>query len=98
MHNIYGHDCHLIFEKIFSMATEKGNKTDGVDILAKSSENYRLVKLGCLNFMDSLSILIASLDILATTLASFSSLNSNGSHLEQLKQKLPFPFEKKSNH
>ena len=47
-HNFSGYDCHLIFEKLINMATKKNIKINENDIIAKSSENYISVKIGCL--------------------------------------------------
>ena len=60
------------------MATEKNIKINENDIIAKSSENYISVKIGCLKFLDGYRFLDASLDKLSTTLKSFPSLDANG--------------------
>ena len=44
--NFSGYNCHLIFEKLIIIAIEKGIGTKD-DIIAKSSENYISVKIGC---------------------------------------------------
>ena len=76
-HNFSGFDCHLIFEKLVNMATEKNIKINENDIIAKSSENYISVKIiGCLKFLDSYRFSDASLDELSTTVTSFPSLDS----------------------
>ena len=77
-HNSSGYDCHLVFEELVNMATAKNNNINGNDIIAKSSENYISVKIGCLKFLDSFRFLDASLDNLSTTLESFPSLDANG--------------------
>ena len=77
-HNFSGYDCHLIFEKLIKMATKKNIKINENDIIAKSSENYISVKIGCLKFLDSYRFLDASLDKLSLTLTSFPSLDKNG--------------------
>ena len=66
-HNFSGYDCHLIFEKVINMATEKNIKINENDIIAKSSESYISVKIGCLKFLDSYRFLDASLDKLSQT-------------------------------
>ena len=87
-HNISGYDCHLIFEKVVNMATEKNIKINDNDIIAKSSENYISVKIGCLMFLDSYRFLDASLDKISTTLKSFPSLDANGMEDDLFKRKL----------
>ena len=77
-HNFSGNDCHLIFEKLINMATEKNIKINENDFIAKSSENYISVKIGCLKFLDSYRFLDSSLDKLSQTLTSFPSLDKNG--------------------
>ena len=49
-HNSFGYDCHVLFEKIISLAIQKGIiiKWDG--FTAKSWENNIYVKIGCLSF------------------------------------------------
>ena len=74
-HNFSGYDSHLIFEKLVNMATEKNIKIIENDIIAKLSENYISVKIGCLKFLDSHRFLDASLDKLSTTLKSLPSLD-----------------------
>ena len=49
-HNFSGYHCHLIFEKLVNKATKKNIKINENDIIAKSSENYISVKIGCLEF------------------------------------------------
>ena len=96
-HNFSGYDCHLIFEKLINMATEKNIKINENDIIAKSSENYISVKIGCLKFLDSYRFLDASLDKLSQTLTSFPSLDKNGMEDDLFKRKLPYPYEKGKN-
>ena len=93
-HNFSGSDCHLIFEKLVNLATSKNNKINDNDIIAKSSENYISVKIGCLNFLDSYRFLDASLDILSLTLTFFPSLDANGMEHNLIKRKLAYPYEK----
>ena len=94
IHNFSGYDCHLIFEKLINMATKKNIKINENDIIAKSSENYISVKIGCLKFLDSYRFLDASLDKLSTTLTSFHSLDANGVEDDLFKRKLAYPYEK----
>ena len=96
-HNFSGYDCHLIFEKLINMATEKNIKINENDIIAKSSENYISVKIGCLKFLDSYRFLDASLDKLSMTLSSFPSLDANGMEDDLFKRKLAYPYEKGKN-
>ena len=96
-HNFSGYDCHLIFEKLINMATEKNIKINENDIIAKSSENYISVKIGCLKFLDSYRFLDASLDKLSITLKSFPSLDANGMKDDFFKRKLAYPYEKGNN-
>ena len=96
-HNFSGYDCHLIFEKLVNMATKKNIKINEIDMIAKSSENYISVKIGCLKFLDSYRFLDASLDKLSQTLASFPSLDANGMEDEFLKRKHAYPYEKGNN-
>ena len=77
-HSFSGYDSHLIFEKIVNMATERNIKIREEDIIAKSSENYISVKIGCLKFLDSYRFLDDNSDKLATTKKSFPSLDANG--------------------
>ena len=96
-HNFSGYDCHLIFEKLINMATEKNIKINENDIIAKSTENYISVKIGCLKFLDSYRFLDASLDKLSTTLTSFPSLDKNGMEDDFFKRKVAYPYEKGNN-
>ena len=93
-HKFSGYDCHLIFEKLVNMATAKNIKINENDIIAKSSENYISVKIGCLKFLDSYRFLDASLDKLSLTLTSFPSLETNGMEEDLFKRKLAYPYEK----
>ena len=93
-HNFSGYDCHLIFEKLVTMATKKNIKINENDIIAKSSESYITVKRGRLRFLDSYRFLDASLDKLTTTLESFQSLDANGMEDDLSKRKLACPYEK----
>ena len=93
-HNFSRYDCHLIFDKLVNMATAKNIKINEKDIIAKSSENYISVKIGCLKFLDSYRFLDASLDILSLTLTSFPSLDKNGMEDDLFKRKLAYPYEK----
>ena len=96
-HNFSGYDCYLIFEKLVNMATKKNIKINENDIIAKSSENYISVKIGCLKFLDSYRFLDASLDKLSMTLSSFPSLDANGKEDDLFKRKLAYPYEKGNN-
>ena len=78
------------------MATEKNIKINENDIIAKSSENYISVKIGCLKFLDSYRFLDASLDKLSQTLTSFPS-PANGMEDDLFKRKLAYPYEKGKN-
>ena len=93
-HNFSGYDCHLIFEKLVNMATKKKIKINENDIIAKSSENYISVKIGCLKFLDSYRFLDASLDKLSLTLTSFPSVEKNGMEDNLFIRKLAYPYEK----
>ena len=92
--NFSGYDCHLIFEKLVNMATKKNIKINENEIIAKSSENYISVKVGCLKVSDTYRFLDASLDILSKTLKSFPSLDANGMGDDLFKRKLAYPYEK----
>ena len=96
-HNFSGYDSLLIFEKLINMATEKNIKINENDIIAKSSENYISVKIGCLKFLDSYRFLDASLDKLSSTLTSFPSLDANGMEDDLFKRKISYPYEKGNN-
>ena len=76
------------------MATKKNIKINENDIIAKSSENYISVKIGCLKFLDSYRFLDASLDEFSTTLKSFPSLDANGQEDDLFKGKLAYSYEK----
>ena len=93
-HNFSEYDCHLIFENLINTATKKNIKINENDIIAKSSENYISVKIGCLKLLDSYRFLDASLDELSTTLTSFPSLDANGMEDDLFKRKLAYPYEK----
>ena len=93
-HNFSVYDCHLIFEKLVNMATAKNIKINENDIIAKSSETYISVKIGCLKFLDSYRFLDASLDKLSLTLTFFLSLDKNGMEDDLFKRKLAYPYEK----
>ena len=94
IHNFSQTHCHLIFEKLVNMATKKNIEINENDIIAKSSENYISVKIGCLKFLDSYRFLDASLDKLSTTLKSFPSLDANGMEDDLFKRKPIYPYEK----
>ena len=96
-HNFSGYDCHLIFEKLINMATKKNIKINENDIIAKSSENYIYVKIGCLKILDSYRFLDTSLDKLSMLLSSFPSLDKNGMEDDLFKRKLANPYEKGNN-
>ena len=55
VHNLSAYDCHLIFEKQVSMASEKGTTRTREDVQAKLSENYSSVEMGCSSFSNSIS-------------------------------------------
>ena len=74
------------------MATEKNIKLNENDIIAKSSENYISVKIGCLKFLDSYRFLDASLDKMSLTLTSFPSLDKNDMEYDLFKRKLVYPY------
>ena len=96
-HNFSGYDCHRNFEKLINIATEKNIKINENDIIAKSSEKYISVKIGCLKFLDSYRFLDASSDKLSMTLSSFPSLDANGMEDDLFKRKLAYPYEKGKN-
>ena len=93
-HKFSGYECHLIFEKLIIMATAKNIEKNENDIIAKSSEKYLSVKIGCLKILESYRFLDASLDKLSLTLPSFPSLDANGMEDELFKRKLAHPYEK----
>ena len=93
-HKFSGYDCHLLFEKLINMATKKNIKINENDIIAKSSENYISLKIGCIKFLDSHRFLDASLDKLSLTLTSFPYLDKNGMEDDLFKRKLAYPYEK----
>ena len=76
------------------MSSEKGIKMKEEDIIAKPSENYISVEIGCLKFLDSYRFLDASVDKLYTTLKSFPSLGAIGMVNDLFKRKLAYPYEK----
>ena len=93
-HNFSEYDCHLIFEKLVNMATAKSIKSKEEDMIAKSSENYISVKIGCLKIFDSYRFLDASWDKVPTTLKSFPSLDANRMKDDLFKRNLAYPYEK----
>ena len=93
-HNFSGYDCHLIFEKLVNTAAKINIKKKENDFIAKSSENYISVKIGCLKFLDSYRFLDASLDKLSLRLSSFPSLDKIGMEDDLYKRKLAYPYEK----
>ena len=93
-HNFLGYDCHLIFENKIIMSSLKGIKIKGEDIIAKSSENYISVKIGCFKFLDSFRFLDGSLDKLSTTLKCFPSPDENGMEDDLFKRKLVYSHER----
>ena len=76
------------------MSSEKGIKIKEEDIIAKSSEIYMSVKIGCLKFLDSYRFLDASLDKLFTTLKPLPSLDANGMKDDLFIRKVAYPYEK----
>ena len=91
-HNFSGYDCHLIFGKLINIATEKNININENDIIAKSSENYISVKIGCLKFFDTYRFLDAYLYKLSLTLTSFTSVDENGMQNDLFKRKLAYPY------
>ena len=79
------------------MATKKNIKLNKNDIIAKSSENYKSVKIGCLKFLDSYRLLDASLDKLSRRWKPFPSLDANGMEDDLFKRKFAYPYEKGNN-
>ena len=73
------------------MTTKKNIKINENDVIAKMSEKYVSVEIGCLRFLDSYRVLDASLDNLSTTLKSCVSLDANGMEDDLFKRKLPCP-------
>ena len=72
------------------MAIEEGIEIKGGDIIAKSSEKWTSVKVGCVNFFDSNRFLDGGLDKLSILLTFFPSLGSNGIKDELFKAKLTY--------
>ena len=52
-HNFSGYDCHLIFEKINKHGHFKHKEKNENGIIAKASEKYISIKIGCLTSLDS---------------------------------------------
>ena len=75
------------------MANKKNIKINKNDIIAKSSEIYISVKIGCLKFLDSYRFLDTGSDKLSLTLTSFPSLDENGMEDDLFKRKLAYPYE-----
>ena len=79
------------------MATKKNIKINENYIIAKSSDDYISVKIGCLKILDSYKFLDASLDKLSLTLKSFPALGKNGMEDDLFKRKVAYPYEKGNN-
>ena len=67
---------------------------NGEDTIAKSSEKYTSVKIGCLKLLDSHWFLDGSLNKVSTTLTSFPFLEANGIEDDLFKRKLAHSYEK----
>ena len=63
MHNLKGYDGHIVFENLAKLKLNKAPK-----VIAKSLESFMSIKLGTLEFKDSLQFLNTSLDKLVTNL------------------------------
>ena len=56
-HKFFGCHCHRIFEKFFDTATERKDlKKLGEIVIANPSENYILLRIGCLKLFGSLQV------------------------------------------
>ena len=89
-HNFSGYDCHLIFEELL---TEAYNQNYNPTIIPKSLENYVLVQVGCLRFLDSYRFLFSSLDELVKSLDDFPIMKLEGMSDDLFKKKLAYPYE-----
>ena len=76
------------------MAITKNIKINENDIIAKLSEIFKSVKIGCLKFLDSYRFLDPSLDKISRTLKSFPFLDATGLKDDLFKRKLAYPYEK----
>ena len=90
-HIFSGYGCHPIFE---NMATEKNIKINEKNIIAKSSQSYLSVKIGCLKFSDTYRLLDASLDKLSMASKSFPSLDKNCKEDVLFKRKPAYRYER----
>ena len=57
MHNLKGYDGHIVFENLAKVKLNKPPK-----VIAKSLESFMSIKVGTLEFKDSLQFLNTSLD------------------------------------
>ena len=57
-HNFSSYNCYLFIKKLFD---KKKNKVNFI-IIPKTNEEYNLVRLGCIRFIDSYQFLYSSLD------------------------------------
>ena len=89
-HNIFGYDCHLIFEGLLA---EAYNQNYNPTIIPKSLENYVSVQVGCLRFLDSYRFLSSSLDKLVKSLDNFPIMKLEGMSDDFFKKKLAYPYE-----
>ena len=87
-HNFSGYDCHLFFEQLL---TESYNPKYDPTILPKSLENYFLIRIGCLRFLDSYRFLPSSLQNLIASLQRFKQTDTEGLKDDLFKHKLTFP-------
>ena len=83
--NSSGFSCHQVCENLVAIAVEKGTKKKDKTI-ARPSEIYRSVKLGCLKTIIFFRFMRDVLDELSRTITSFPTVDANAMENELVKK------------